>query len=70
MRRNAAIIKTLPRNGGATCTYANRIFVQCGIADKFIAEMTKSMSNYVMGRGTEATTTLGAYVSVTRDLVN
>jgi succinate-semialdehyde dehydrogenase/glutarate-semialdehyde dehydrogenase len=30
------------RNGGAACTSANRIFVQRGIADKFIAEMTKS----------------------------
>jgi succinate-semialdehyde dehydrogenase/glutarate-semialdehyde dehydrogenase len=36
------------RNGGAACTSANRIFVQRGIADKFIAEMTKSMSSYVM----------------------
>jgi len=52
------------RNGGAACTSANRIFVQRGIADKFIAEMTKSMSSYVMGRGIEATTTLGAYVSM------
>ena len=52
------------RNGGAACTSANRIFVQRGIADKFIAEMTKSMSSYVMGRGTEATTTLGASVSM------
>jgi succinate-semialdehyde dehydrogenase/glutarate-semialdehyde dehydrogenase len=52
------------RNGGAACTSANRIFVQRGIADKFIAEMSKSMSSYVMGRGTEATTTLGASVSM------
>jgi len=52
------------RNGGAACTSANRIFVQRGIAEKFISEMTKSMSSYVMGRGTDPSTTLGAYVSM------
>jgi succinate-semialdehyde dehydrogenase/glutarate-semialdehyde dehydrogenase len=52
------------RNGGAACTSANRIFVQRGIAEKFIAEMSKFMSSYVMGRGTESTTTLGASVSM------
>ena len=52
------------RNGGAACTSANRIFVQRGIAEAFIAEMTKSMSSFVMGRGTDASTTLGASVSM------
>jgi succinate-semialdehyde dehydrogenase/glutarate-semialdehyde dehydrogenase len=52
------------RNGGAACTSANRIYVQRPIADKFIAELTKSMSAFVVGRGTDATTTLGASVSV------
>ena len=52
------------RNGGAACTSANRIFVQRGIAEEFIAQMTKSMSGFVMGRGTESTTTLGASVSM------
>ena len=52
------------RNGGAACTSANRIYVQRPIAEKFIAELTKSMSAFVVGRGTDATTTLGASVSV------
>ena len=52
------------RNGGAACTSANRIFVQRGISEAFIAQMTKSMGAYVMGRGTDATTTLGASVSI------
>jgi succinate-semialdehyde dehydrogenase/glutarate-semialdehyde dehydrogenase len=52
------------RNGGAACTSANRIFVQRGIAKEFIAQMSKSMSGFVMGRGTDGTTTLGAYVSM------
>jgi succinate-semialdehyde dehydrogenase/glutarate-semialdehyde dehydrogenase len=52
------------RNGGAACTSANRIYVQRPIAEKFIAELTKSMSAFVVGRGTDATTTLGASVSI------
>ncbi len=52
------------RNGGAACTSANRIYVQRGISEEFIAQMTKSMSGFVMGRGTESTTTLGASVSM------
>ena len=52
------------RNGGAACTSANRIYVQRPIAEKFIAELTKSMAAFVVGRGTDTTTTLGASVSV------
>ena len=52
------------RNGGAACTSANRIYVQRPIAEKFIAELTKSMAAFVVGRGTDSTTTLGASVSV------
>jgi succinate-semialdehyde dehydrogenase/glutarate-semialdehyde dehydrogenase len=52
------------RNGGAACTSANRIYVQRSISEAFIAQMTKSMSAYVVGRGTDATTTLGASVSM------
>lgn len=52
------------RNGGAACTSANRIYVQRGISEAFIAQMTKSMSSFVMGRGVDATTTLGASVSM------
>ena len=52
------------RNGGAACTSANRIFVQREIADAFIAQMTTSMSAFVMGRGTDAATTLGESVSI------
>jgi succinate-semialdehyde dehydrogenase/glutarate-semialdehyde dehydrogenase len=52
------------RNGGAACTAANRIYVQRPIAEKFISELTKSMSAFVMGRGTDTSTTLGASVSM------
>jgi len=52
------------RNGGAACTSANRIYVQRPIAEKFTAELTKAMSAFVVGRGTDAATTLGASVSI------
>ena len=68
---DADLVVTIPqlllakmRNGGAACTSANRIYVQRGISEAFISEMTKSMSSFVMGRGTDATTTLGASVSM------
>ena len=51
------------RNGGAACTSANRIFVQKGIAEEFIAAFTKAMDGFVMGRGVDDGVTLGAYVS-------
>lgn len=51
------------RNGGAACTSANRIFVQKGIAEEFIAAFTKAMDGFVMGRGIDEGVTLGAYVS-------
>lgn len=52
------------RNGGAACTSANRIYVQRPIAEKFIEAFTKTMSGFVMGRGTDSGTTLGPSVSL------
>jgi succinate-semialdehyde dehydrogenase/glutarate-semialdehyde dehydrogenase len=52
------------RNGGAACTAANRVYVQRPIAEKFIAEFSKAMSDLVMGTGTDAGVQLGASVSV------
>ena len=60
----SAIILAKMRNGGAACTSANRIFVQKGIAEEFIAAFTKAMDSFVMGRGTDDGVTLGAYVSL------
>jgi succinate-semialdehyde dehydrogenase/glutarate-semialdehyde dehydrogenase len=60
----SAILLAKMRNGGAACTSANRIFVQKGIAEEFIAAFTKAMDGFVMGRGTDNGVTLGAYVSV------
>ena len=52
------------RNGGAACTAANRIYVQRPIAEKFIAEFSKAMSDLVMGTGMDTGVQLGASVSV------
>jgi succinate-semialdehyde dehydrogenase/glutarate-semialdehyde dehydrogenase len=42
------------RNGGESCTAANRIYVQDGIADEFVAAFAKRMGEVEVGRGTEA----------------
>jgi succinate-semialdehyde dehydrogenase/glutarate-semialdehyde dehydrogenase len=41
------------RNGGESCTAANRIYVQEGIADAFIEQFAARMSAVKLGRGTE-----------------
>ena len=51
------------RNGGSACTAANRIYVQKGIADKFIAKFTDRMQALKMGNATDASTELGALVN-------
>jgi succinate-semialdehyde dehydrogenase / glutarate-semialdehyde dehydrogenase len=41
------------RNGGESCTAANRIYVQQGIADDFVAAFAERMHAVRVGRGTE-----------------
>jgi len=41
------------RNGGESCTAANRIYVQDGIADEFVAAFAERMRAVRVGRGTE-----------------
>jgi succinate-semialdehyde dehydrogenase/glutarate-semialdehyde dehydrogenase len=50
------------RNGGQSCVGANRIYVQTGIAEKFIKGFTEQMANTRMGDGTDPTTDLGPLV--------
>src|SRR5699024_11399724 len=42
-------VKAKLRNGGQSCIAANRIFVQEGIAEEFVAGFTEAMSRVVMG---------------------
>ncbi len=39
------------RNGGQSCIAANRIFVQDGVADEFVATLTEKMSRVSTGHG-------------------
>ena len=47
------------RNGGESCTAANRIYVQEGIADAFVAAFTERMAAIRVGRGTDAASSSG-----------
>ncbi|MEV5010008.1 NAD-dependent succinate-semialdehyde dehydrogenase [Streptomyces sp. NPDC056159] len=51
------------RNGGAACTAANRIFVQGGIRQEFLARITKRMAGLRIGPGSEPSSEIGAMVS-------
>lgn len=50
------------RNGGQTCVAANRMFVQDGIADKFIEGFTKAMAAHKLGHPMNKEVTLGPVV--------
>ena len=46
-----------------TCISANRIFIQDGIYDKFLAKMVELMQNLVIGNGLEKGTTQGPLIN-------
>ncbi|WP_353713554.1 NAD-dependent succinate-semialdehyde dehydrogenase [Arthrobacter sp. K5] len=50
------------RNGGQSCVAANRIYVQSGIADEFIARFTERMAASTTGEGHDPATTLGPLI--------
>ena len=48
----------LTRNAGQTCVSANRVLVQSGIHDEFVARLAKAMeAQIVVGNGKEASVT-------------
>ncbi|MDB6454304.1 NAD-dependent succinate-semialdehyde dehydrogenase [Falsirhodobacter sp. 20TX0035] len=51
------------RNGGQTCVCANRILVQGGIHDAFVAALAKRVDALKVGPGTEAGTTIGPMIN-------
>jgi succinate-semialdehyde dehydrogenase/glutarate-semialdehyde dehydrogenase len=51
------------RNGGAACTAANRILLQAGIADEFIALLAERLAHTRVGHGLDESTQLGPLVS-------
>ena len=56
-----AVIAKL-RNGGQSCVAANRILVQAGIADAFVAAFTKAISAVQMGPGSRPGVSLGPLI--------
>lgn len=50
------------RNGGQSCIAANRIYVQEGIADDFVAALAERLSSSVVGGGFEPETTVGPLI--------
>ncbi|WP_411730805.1 NAD-dependent succinate-semialdehyde dehydrogenase [Paeniglutamicibacter sp.] len=50
------------RNGGQSCIGANRIYVQDGIADRFISELTARFAQVPVGSGLGVGTVLGALI--------
>ncbi|WP_136685601.1 NAD-dependent succinate-semialdehyde dehydrogenase [Falsirhodobacter xinxiangensis] len=51
------------RNGGQTCVCANRILVQSGIHDAFVAALAKRVDALKVGPGTEDGTTIGPMIN-------
>jgi succinate-semialdehyde dehydrogenase/glutarate-semialdehyde dehydrogenase len=51
------------RNAGEACTAANRLYVQAGIYEKFVAALTKRMENLAVGSGTDAATECGPMIT-------
>ena len=55
-------VKAKLRNGGQSCIAANRIFVQEGIAEEFVAGFTEAMDRVVMGNPLADGVTLGPVI--------
>lgn len=51
------------RNSGQTCICANRLLVQEGIYDRFLAKFTEAIKEFRLGDGFDAQTTLGPVIT-------
>lgn len=51
------------RNGGQTCVCSNRIFVQDGIHDTFVARLSEKVAAMTVGAGTDAATQIGPMIN-------
>ncbi|MGR3481133.1 NAD-dependent succinate-semialdehyde dehydrogenase [Salipiger marinus] len=52
------------RNGGQTCVCANRIMVQSGIHDAFVAALAARVDALVVGSGTKTDVTIGPMINM------
>ncbi|HVV09290.1 MAG TPA: NAD-dependent succinate-semialdehyde dehydrogenase [Amycolatopsis sp.] len=57
------LMMTKMRNGGETCTAANRVYVQRSIMDTFAGKLADRMSGFVQGRGVAEGVTLGPLIT-------
>ncbi|RDE08417.1 NAD-dependent succinate-semialdehyde dehydrogenase [Pelagibacterium lacus] len=51
------------RNAGQTCVCANRIYVQAGVHDAFVAKLREKMAGLKVGNGMEEGVTLGPLIT-------
>ena len=51
------------RNAGEACTAANRLYVQSGIYDRFVAALTARMEGLTVGPGTDPATECGPMIT-------
>ena len=51
------------RNAGEACTAANRLYVQAGIYDSFVAALTQRMEGLAIGPGTDPATECGPMIT-------
>ncbi|HGO5815860.1 TPA: NAD-dependent succinate-semialdehyde dehydrogenase [Mannheimia haemolytica] len=51
------------RNGGQTCVCANRIYVQAGIYEQFLAKLSEKVAKIKLGSPFEEEVTMGALIS-------
>jgi succinate-semialdehyde dehydrogenase / glutarate-semialdehyde dehydrogenase len=51
------------RNGGQTCVCANRLLVQSGIHDAFVAKLVEKVNGLKVGVGTEPSTSIGPMIN-------
>jgi succinate-semialdehyde dehydrogenase/glutarate-semialdehyde dehydrogenase len=62
-RAVAAALAAKFRNAGQTCTCANRLFVQAGIHDRFVAAFTAQVAQLKVGPGTGEGVTIGPLIN-------
>ncbi|MHA7685338.1 NAD-dependent succinate-semialdehyde dehydrogenase [Cupriavidus sp. PET2-C1] len=59
----AGVMASKFRNSGQTCVCANRIYVQAGVYDQFIARLVENVKKLHVGVGTEAGVTIGPLIN-------
>jgi succinate-semialdehyde dehydrogenase/glutarate-semialdehyde dehydrogenase len=57
------LMLTKMRNGGETCTAANRVYVHRAVMDTFAGKLADRMSGFVQGRGVDEGVTLGPLIT-------